>query len=67
MDQQDKQTVRKLSFMAILTLAMLVSVQTVTIIALYRGTLSIQEYMTVWTPMLTLAIGFWFGKQGTGS
>lgn len=60
----DDTSIKRLSFMAILTLAMLACVQVVSVIALYRGDISIQEYLSVWTPLLTLALGYWFGRDG---
>lgn len=57
--------VRKLSFMAILTTVLLICVQGASLVSLYQQTLKIDQYLAVWTPLLTLAVGYWFGKSGT--
>ena len=60
----DKDTLKRLSYMAILTLALLAGVQAVSIVAIYQGHMTTQEYLGLWTPMLTLALGYWFGRNG---
>ncbi len=60
----ETETLRRLSFMAILTLVLVVCVQVVSIVAMYRGSMSIQEYLAAWIPLMTLALGFWFGRNG---
>lgn len=54
--------VQKLSFMAIVTLLLMVFVQSASLYGLYKGVLSVRDYLSVWTPLLTLAVGYWFGK-----
>lgn len=60
----DKDTLKRHSFMALLTLALLAGVQAVSIVALYQGRMSAQEYLGLWTPLLTLSLGYWFGRNG---
>lgn len=54
----------QLSFMAILTLLLLASVQGASIYLLTTDDITGREYLAIWVPMVTLAVGFWFGRQG---
>ena len=56
---------RQLSFMAIVTL-LLLFVQGASLVFMFRGEITAQEYLSVWTPLLTLAVGYWFGKSTSG-
>lgn len=56
---------KQLTFMAILTLVLLVFVQGASILFLIRGGITAQEYLSVWTPLLTLSVGYWFGRSHT--
>ena len=54
---------KELSFMAIVTLLLLIFVQGASMFFLYKNLLSAQDYLSVWTPLLTLSVGYWFGKS----
>lgn len=56
----------QLTFMAVLTVALLVSIQGASIYMLAAGKISAGEYLGVWSPILTLAMGYWFGQQRGG-
>lgn len=58
---------KQLGFMAILTLFMVVCVQAVSGWGLVVGALTFQEYLSVWAPLMALAVGFWFGQQRPAS
>lgn len=55
---------RQLSFMALLTLILLVTVQAVSVYLLVADRIEARDYLGVWVPVMTLAVGYWFGKQG---
>lgn len=55
---------KRLSFMAVLTTVMLLAVQAVSILAIVRGSLAVTDYLAVWTPLLTMALGYWYGRGG---
>lgn len=54
---------QKLSFMALVTLILLLFVQSASLYGIYAKQITIGEYLAVWTPLLTLAVGYWFGKS----
>lgn len=54
---------KQLGFMALLTLALVLCVQIVSAWGMLAGALSFQEYLSVWSPLMALAVGFWFGQQ----
>lgn len=54
---------KKAAFMAIVTLFILVFVQAASLYGIYIKELTVGEYLSVWTPLLTLAVGYWFGKS----
>jgi len=54
---------KQLGFMAILTLFLVVCVQAVSAWGLVNGAIAFNDYLAVWSPLLALAIGFWFGQQ----
>ncbi len=54
----------QITFMAIVTLILLASVQGASIYLLSTNAITGQEYLAVWVPLTTLAVGYWFGKQG---
>lgn len=51
--------------MALVTLVLLLTVQGASIYMLVAETITATEYLSVWSPILTLAMGYWFGKQGS--
>ncbi len=55
---------KRLSFMAVLTTVMLLAVQAVSILAIVMGSLAVKDYLAVWTPLLTMALGYWYGRGG---
>ena len=55
---------KRLSFMAVLTTIMLLAVQAVSILAIVMGSLAVTDYLAVWTPLLTMALGYWYGRGG---
>jgi hypothetical protein len=55
-----------MTFMAVLTLMLVVSVQAASFYGLLTGKLDLQGYLAVWVPLMTMAAGFWFGKQQAG-
>lgn len=54
---------QKATFMAIVTLFLLVFVQAASLYGIYIKVLTVGEYLAVWTPLLTLAVGYWFGRS----
>lgn len=57
-----------LRFMGWLTLILLVSMQIASGLALVKDAITWRDYLSLWAPILTMAMGYWFGKQqGTGS
>lgn len=56
----------QMTFMAVLTLMLVVSVQAASFYGLLTGKLDLQGYLAVWVPLMTMAAGFWFGKQQAG-
>lgn len=58
-----KLTTRRLGFMAALTLLLLACVQAVSLGGIWHGSITVQEYLAVWTPLLTLSVGYWFGSR----
>ena len=54
---------KELSFMAIVTLLLLIFVQGASMVFLYKDLLSANDYLAVWVPLLTLSVGYWFGKN----
>lgn len=54
---------KQLGFMALLTLFLVACLQVVSGWGLAAGKLTFQEYMAVWSPIMALAVGFWFGQQ----
>jgi hypothetical protein len=57
----------QLTFMAILTLVLVSCVQGASIYMLAAAAITAQEYLSVWVPLMTLAVGYWFGKQGASA
>ncbi len=55
----------QITFMALVTLVLLLTVQGASIYMLVAETITATEYLSVWSPILTLAMGYWFGKQGS--
>lgn len=55
----------QITFMALVTLVLLLTVQGASIYMLVAETITAAEYLSVWSPILTLAMGYWFGKQGS--
>lgn len=55
----------QITFMALVTLVLLLTVQGASIYMLVAEKISATEYLSVWSPILTLAMGYWFGKQGS--
>jgi hypothetical protein len=53
----------QLTFMALVTLILLVTIQGATVYMLVASSITASEYLAVWSPILTLALGYWFGKQ----
>lgn len=62
MSDELKTEIRRLSFMALLTLALVACVQLVSVVAMVRGDLEVRDYLSLWVPMLTMALGYWFGR-----
>ncbi len=54
----------QITFMALVTLVLLVTIQGASIYMLVAHQITAGEYLAVWSPILTLAMGYWFGKQG---
>lgn len=54
---------KQLGFMALLTLFLVICLQAVSGWGLATDKLNFQEYMSVWSPIMALAVGFWFGQQ----
>lgn len=54
---------QKTTFMAIVTLFLLFFVQAASLYGIYIKTLTVGEYLAVWTPLLTLVVGYWFGQR----
>ncbi len=54
----------QLTFMALLTIILLVAVQGASVYMLVTGALTAEGYLSVWVPVMTLSVGYWFGKQG---
>lgn len=46
------------------TLLLVASVQAVSAWGVYSDAMSIKEYLTVWSPIATLVLGYWFRGQG---
>lgn len=57
----------QLTFMALLTIILLVAVQGASIYMLVTKSITAQEYLSVWVPLMTLAVGYWFGRQQQGT
>lgn len=57
----------QITFMAAITLLLLLSTQAASVYMLVAETITAAEYLSVWSPILTLAMGYWFGKQGSSS
>ena len=55
--------IQKATFMAIVTLFLLVFVQAASLYGIYAKALTVGEYLAVWTPLLTLVVGYWFGRS----
>jgi hypothetical protein len=53
--------------MAVLTLVTLATVQVASLWGLYAELLAFDEYLSMWTPIMTLMVGFWFGQQRAGA
>lgn len=54
----------QLTFMAGLTVLLLVTIQGASIYMLVTSAITARDYLGVWSPIMTLAMGYWFGKQG---
>ena len=54
---------KQLGFMALLTLFLVLCVQAASGWGLIAGKVTFQEYLSVWSPIMALAVGFWFGQQ----
>lgn len=54
---------KQLGFMALLTLFLVACVQAVSGWGLLADRITFQEYLSVWSPIMALAVGFWFGQQ----
>lgn len=55
----------QITFMAAITVLLLLSTQAASIYMLVASKITAGEYLSVWSPILTLAMGFWFGRQGS--
>lgn len=51
-------------FMGWLTLILLVGMMFASTWLMVEGQISGRDYLAMWTPLLTLAVGWWFGRQG---
>lgn len=54
----------QLSFMAAITVILLITIQGASVYMLVTEMIVAGEYLSIWSPILTLAMGYWFGKQG---
>lgn len=55
----------KLTFMAIVTLILMVTIRGASIYLLVVSSITAGEYLAIWSPMMNLALGYLFGsKQG---
>ena len=54
----------QITFMALITLVLLVGVQAASFYALVAGLIAMRDHLSIWVPLMTLAVGYWFGKQG---
>jgi hypothetical protein len=59
-------TTKQLGFMAILTFGTLATVQVASLWGLYAELLTFDGYLSLWAPIMTLMVGFWFGQQRQG-
>lgn len=42
------------------TLFVIACMQTASMIGLYNGQISFMDYLNLWSPVMTLVIGYWF-------
>lgn len=47
-------------FIAVLTALIVLGMQVASMLALSSGQLTFEGYATIWTPILTLVMGYWF-------
>ena len=59
---------KQFNFTAAVTVLILVSMQIVSGLAVFKNMLEIKEYLALWAPVLTLVIGYWFrGDQAASN
>lgn len=51
-------------FMGWLTLILLVGMLVASTWMLVGGQIVARDWLAIWSPLLTLAVGWWFGRQG---
>lgn len=51
-------------FMGWLTVLLLAGVMLASTWMFARDQIPARDYLNLWTPLLTLAVGYWFGKGG---
>lgn len=51
-------------FMGWLTLILLVGMMFASTWLMHDKQITGRDYLAMWTPLLTLAVGWWFGRQG---
>jgi hypothetical protein len=51
-------------FMGWLTLILLVGMMFASTWLMLDNQITGRDYLAMWTPLLTLAVGWWFGRQG---
>lgn len=51
-----------------ITIIIVLCMQAASVVAIYQGALTYKDYLSLWTPMLTLVVGYWFrGAQGSST